>query len=840
MTIGPAATASLLMLLGATPFGIASQSESAGWSPEGLTQSQVTTALGPPSATDASAGGGSDSDVTWTYETPSETVQIAFRGGRATIIIPSSAPAPEVVSDPETAYQRAIVLQIKAEYADCVRWLEACLMANPRHRRCKNLLADTLPKYEGWLNSQYLIEKRPDQRRNLVEQLLHMHPDSASLKASFDAETGAITERQRRALIRLMDVRADIEFAISAHSVAEFEDADRRLNQYGSFPRAVRSRAELRKNALVHLEQEVDAADSIRSLRTAADDESRLHSLIGDSGEGFSTKIKLSAIKVAVNTKRRPSDGIESRVLEEMLRSNFNAEIASDPHPWPWQEIGAPAAAIEVQRVVKITSPCVESGLSVIPPIPINNARIVETAQADIALQFDIDCSVGTVNDSPQPVNSTYVASYQQIVNPDYVRAQSDLQMAQASLAQVRADNAANPPVNAWVAAAQGLAEGLARSNVDKALAKLQQTPPYLSQPVMLQYVAQKYTTIRTARVMITLTVRERVGSWVDSHYHSAETRSTDYGVMNVLPSDSQGLRERIPSLRSSASLLDDAYMTLMRETEGDLYESLAALFAERARQARNDVVRLAGNLLYVRDCSPSTFARLNADSFVDEVRHTQLGDIRRLGLDVTRISFPSATTTFSTSATGDASGFLHSPVQRALPAVVTVVTDDGLGSGFFIGSNGLVVTNAHVLAGKARATVYTTDGSKYFATVVRVSAKPDLALLKTAALVQHPLRLVDSSPIEVGSDVFAVGSARGLEGTVTKGIISASRTIEGIAYFQIDAAINPGNSGGPLLTPDGNVIGVNTFKVSPDSSEALGFAITSNEVRKAFGEFLK
>jgi serine protease Do len=92
---------------------------------------------------------------------------------------------------------------------------------------------------------------------------------------------------------------------------------------------------------------------------------------------------------------------------------------------------------------------------------------------------------------------------------------------------------------------------------------------------------------------------------------------------------------------------------------------------------------------------------------------------------------------------------------------------------------------------------------------------------------------------VEVGQDVIAIGSPLGLEGTVTRGIVSGLRSLGKIPLVQIDAAINPGNSGGPLLDASGQVIGVNTLKLRPSTAESLGFAIGVDHVKALFGSLL-
>jgi serine protease Do len=172
------------------------------------------------------------------------------------------------------------------------------------------------------------------------------------------------------------------------------------------------------------------------------------------------------------------------------------------------------------------------------------------------------------------------------------------------------------------------------------------------------------------------------------------------------------------------------------------------------------------------------------------------------------------------------------------------------LGSGFVIDPSGLIVTNNHVIEGADEIIINFTDGSKLKVTkILGHDPKTDLALLKVEP--KEPLKAVsfgNSSAIRVGDWVMAIGNPFGLGGSVTVGIISATkRDINAGPYddfLQTDAAINRGNSGGPLFNMEGEVIGVNTAIISPTGgSIGIGFAVPSNtavqviDQLKEFGE---
>jgi S1-C subfamily serine protease len=164
--------------------------------------------------------------------------------------------------------------------------------------------------------------------------------------------------------------------------------------------------------------------------------------------------------------------------------------------------------------------------------------------------------------------------------------------------------------------------------------------------------------------------------------------------------------------------------------------------------------------------------------------------------------------------------------IKAVTPAVVTIDTSVSSGSGFLV-APGLVLTNKHVISGGGSIRVRFADGSATDAYLSATALDADLALLRiSAAAPSTPtVRLGNVRDVHVGQDVLAIGSALGvLRSTVTRGIVSAVRTVNGLTYLQTDAAINPGNSGGPLIVGDGVVVGITTLKMS--SAESLGFAI--------------
>lgn len=171
-----------------------------------------------------------------------------------------------------------------------------------------------------------------------------------------------------------------------------------------------------------------------------------------------------------------------------------------------------------------------------------------------------------------------------------------------------------------------------------------------------------------------------------------------------------------------------------------------------------------------------------------------------------------------------------------------------GQGSGVIVSKEGHVITNHHVIAGQEKISITLHSGKSYSATMVGEDPLLDIAVIKiTSNETFVPLKLGDSSKVEVGQLVFAVGNPFGLGETVTQGIISAkerSLSDNQRDLFQTDAAINPGNSGGPLVNVTGEIIGINVAIYSRDrnnpSFQGVGFSIPSNDVREALEQIIQ
>ena len=188
---------------------------------------------------------------------------------------------------------------------------------------------------------------------------------------------------------------------------------------------------------------------------------------------------------------------------------------------------------------------------------------------------------------------------------------------------------------------------------------------------------------------------------------------------------------------------------------------------------------------------------------------------------------------------------------EKNIPSVVSISTPSASGTGVVISRDGYIVTNSHVVDGSRNISVLLTDDRSFEAYLVGNDPVSDLAVLKVEAADLTPAEFGDSGVLRVGDAVAAIGDPLGLEfrGTFTDGIISAiNRDVafngRTMTLLQTNAALNSGNSGGPLVNCHGQVIGINTLKISAFTDEAgvegLGFAIPSATVKEIVDQLIE
>jgi hypothetical protein len=187
-----------------------------------------------------------------------------------------------------------------------------------------------------------------------------------------------------------------------------------------------------------------------------------------------------------------------------------------------------------------------------------------------------------------------------------------------------------------------------------------------------------------------------------------------------------------------------------------------------------------------------------------------------------------SAQTAVSADVSLDAAGVF----KRASAAVVGITTPTGSGSGVIVDPSGVIATNLHVVRGDLHAIVTLANHDSYDdVEVIDVDPRKDLVLLKVKAFKLPALALGDSDEVSVGNAVYAIGAPKGLELTLTEGIVSALRDSgDGYRVIQTSAAMSPGSSGGGLFNGHGDLIGITTYKI--EGGENLNFAVPVNYIR--------
>jgi len=165
--------------------------------------------------------------------------------------------------------------------------------------------------------------------------------------------------------------------------------------------------------------------------------------------------------------------------------------------------------------------------------------------------------------------------------------------------------------------------------------------------------------------------------------------------------------------------------------------------------------------------------------------------------------------------------------IDDAVGGVVTILTGTGSGSGVLVSEDGYVLTNAHVVGDDKEVRVRWSDGIETLAQVVRVAKDRDVAIIKTNARDRTPLA-IKRGAVTPGQRVYAIGSPKGkaFQGTVSSGIISANRIVDGLRYIQSDTTVSHGSSGGALLDETGSVIGLTDLAIQNDGPAGLNLFI--------------
>ena len=445
----------------------------------------------------------------------------------------------------------------------------------------------------------------------------------------------------------------------------------------------------------------------------------------------------------------------------------------------------------------------------------------------------DISCPrVDIPRQSIQSVNSTYVAGQTQLANPQYVQLQSALASAEANLNRAYAANQANPD------GVTGLTYVLALRRVRELQNALASTPPYETSEILQAYQYQKFEALRSAGLKATIRIQANPARFAYSVNREVASSQEDHrnGVTGVLSGDKSGVTSNEPVLSSMDDLAFRALTGFLKKTANEVRSATAGYYAARASAEKEAPGDRIAAMLYVPDLANGTDYEADASQLRTRFRTAvQSNKLLEFGKGL-KLRFPEQS---QTKPSLTQSNGRSTTLEQVLDGVVAIETDQGTaGTGFFLGQKCNVITNEHVISGATTIVLKTSQRRLYLGQLLAKDADRDLAILTTNAPDCFALEL-EETDAGVGTEVFAVGNPLGLEGTVTKGIVSARRAnSSGIKYIQIDAGLNPGNSGGPLVNQRGRVLGVNAFKLK--GFEGLNFAVASDEIRVAFGRLLR
>jgi len=748
---------------------------------------------------------------------------------------------------------------------EAISLLETCIAKNPNDRKCNSLLAEARAAYERMMVKA--LEWRNPNALRLRER------DLAELDRTVPGEYAAelakirfqIADLEGRSAQAVRDLHAGRPTA-AAELLRAYQGVDvlaglrsewqnhERAQVYAS--REYRSARQIETIAAPDVDDQ-EAVLARRMIRTTVPTvtEQDLQAAIARGDLAALDSIVAASSTNAAAINETSIDTLRARV-RSVLDDRLDQTIAANQFPrsastrryvtesilgrWSALAALARAGAKNGESALQVTGSTGACGNTDNQALVVESAR---TALDDLAfpageMRAEVvtwECSTGVpIEVESVPIPSSYVQSHQQFANPEHVQLMQEIDEARRALARLEAEPGGGGPLGG---ALQGVREGMAREKVNALMRKLAGTPPFRSTPVLAPYVTQRVTFQRITRIRVGLRVTDVRTLQSETEELQAEKEEVAQSVRGAMPGDS-ALKNREARFASSDQILHEAFQKVGAEVGDSIRRLAGAMWLARARSivsARGPSTDVLGSLLYARDA-------LGGDA--PELFQTQ--SLLNSALALTPSALRTAKLDFSTVAAAErpmaersAGANRNAMVDRVLGSVVTVETEQASGSGFFVDGNGLILTNAHVVEGSSRIRIRTRSDDIFLARVVQTVQDKDLALLRISTSGVPALPLGTSDAGVVGIDVFAVGSPLGLQGTVTKGIVSAIRRMNGLTLLQIDAPINAGNSGGPLVDENGVVLGINTSKLTGGSAEGLGFAVAVDEVRRAFGRLL-
>jgi V8-like Glu-specific endopeptidase len=426
-------------------------------------------------------------------------------------------------------------------------------------------------------------------------------------------------------------------------------------------------------------------------------------------------------------------------------------------------------------------------------------------------------------------VQSAYLAGTRRMPNPAYQYAAIAYQQANMEVNRIIALSQTNPYA--------GFAMPRARKNLNRAAQELASTPQYIDQDVHENYSFTEFD--ETYEYQGKWTVRIVLPRYGMEFANSGTTRKslTRVGQKGMHENDVR----RIPSQYSGPDEEENVIREGMTESADTIAQLMSTPFVWRYVGDKNVAKQAIMAKQFLSRMYKTTSAFPVRETLQDVTKLKPLPEAKREEMVRALLAefSPSQRRTTVASVTGKEKSSIQNTVgniyERVLPSIVTVITESGHGSGFFI-TDKIVVTNFHVISGENFVRIILQDKREILGQVENFDPDLDLAFIEVLGERMPPPLALSSTPPRVGERVLAIGSPLKLEGTLTDGLVSALRETENGVWIQTNAALNPGNSGGPLLNMQGEVIGINTLKLVKEDIEGLGFAVSAEEVKRLLG----
>jgi hypothetical protein len=726
----------------------------------GVSQSELQAVLGSPhELPDATGLGGTK---LFRYRTAAGPLLIYVKEGRTSVHRPLRRLDP--VAPGNTRSGKFISLA-KARAKNGDNWgvlalLHQCVQTQKKPKDCLSQLERWTKTYTDGLEARILTASEYElaDAGELLQGVLALQPSSV-----------AAQEGQRRAnatfMMRFIAPRATAARATFVESVndalrrgeialsqADYAQAAREANLAIADSRAQALLARIRAGALESIAAPLiaidDAPKALRRVESVAE-------VLGPDvvRQARSDILESTARLVRARIGVTSTSSTSARAIAGLVRRTLPG-VSSDPD-FPWRTVSGAAPLLALSATIAVDDTCGNT-LSKEAVRDTLQRALPETTISDsperLSLTTTVSCAATISREPASPVPSVYRAGSQQIANPDYVTLQSQLQAAQTHLAQVRLKWALNPPQNGWSGFAKGLEESTAERSVSTISTRLKETAPYLERGVDAPYTLFSTGVKKVAIVNYDLQLRLVPNGKLFVGDVRLGQEASGQDISGAMSSDQKGYRNADANLPPDNRMFEQT----IHDANADDFEDLRSLIRESLLTtvdiggASTAPLDFVGLLMYARDFSKSNES-LPAEysSILQSFENSSLESVR--GFKAALPKKPTSTAATVARRKTPTAMPRAEMVATALAAVATIETDQGSGSGFFVSSTGDLLTNAHVVQNARRIRIRTHTRDVFLATIVRLNASVDVALLRVSGYEGPFLTMATDDSVAVG-----------------------------------------------------------------------------------------